>query len=86
MVVDGRLVLPCGRGLEGRYKLSTPTLSLQMCRLTAVRMQVNSALAESAQALVDMMSLVADQHASMAANCGVQGLMAAAVFIQTIRR
>lgn len=53
--------------------------------LTAVRMQVNSAFAESAHALVDMISLVADQHASMAANWGVQGLMAAAIsFIRDV--
>ena len=46
--------------------------------LTAVRMQLNSALAESAHALVDIRSPLADQHASMAANCFVHGLMTVA--------
>ena len=41
-------------------------------------MQLNSALAESAHALVDIRSPLADQHASMAANCVVHGRMAAA--------
>ncbi len=41
-------------------------------------MQDMSALADSAQAPLDMMSLVADQHASIAVNCGVHGRIAAA--------
>ena len=41
-------------------------------------MQDMRALADSAQAPVDIMSLVADQHASIAVNCGVHGRIAAA--------
>ena len=53
--------------------------------LTAVRMQDMSALADSAQAPDDMISLVADQHASMAANCVVHGRMAAATTHKPVR-
>ena len=46
--------------------------------LTAVRMHVKSSFADSAHAPVDITSPVADQHASIDANCVVHGRTAAA--------
>ncbi len=76
MVVDGRLVFSCGCRLTASIVNTIHRHTERL--LTAVRMHCKRAFADSAHALVDITSFVADQHASMDANCGMHGLIAAA--------
>lgn len=78
VVVDSRFMSSCRcrLGIVILRGISSPSTRVRV--LTALRIQDMSALADSAQAPVDKMSLVADQHANIAVNCGVHGRIAAA--------
>ena len=85
VVVDSRFVFSCRCRLRIAWFRGRSHPSTWRRVLTALRMQDIRALADSAQAPVDITSSWADQHASIAVNCGVHGRIAAAKESRTWR-